>query len=72
MPGVSAFIRDSGRIYHTYSAYERGVEPLMGTYVWLDLTALGRQEDWEKPPGNGDGPGMSWLHRHDEYGKTPG
>jgi predicted dithiol-disulfide oxidoreductase (DUF899 family) len=72
MPGVSAFIRDSGRIYHTYSAYERGVEPLMGTYVWLDLTALGRQEDWEQPPGNGDGPGMSWLHRHDEYGKTPG
>jgi predicted dithiol-disulfide oxidoreductase (DUF899 family) len=59
MPGVSAFLQDDGRVYHTYSAYERGVEPLMGTYVWLDLTALGRQE--------GDGPGMSWLHRHDEY-----
>jgi predicted dithiol-disulfide oxidoreductase (DUF899 family) len=67
MPGVSAFLRVDDRIYHTYSAYERGVEPLMGTYVWLDLTALGRQEDWEQPPGNGDGNGMAWLHRHDEY-----
>jgi predicted dithiol-disulfide oxidoreductase (DUF899 family) len=69
MPGVSAFLRgDDGRVFHTYSAYERGVEPLMGTYVWLDLTALGRQEDWEQPPGHGTGVGMSWLHRHDEYG----
>lgn len=67
MPGVSAFLTQEKRIYHTYSAYERGVEPLMGTYVWLDLTALGRQENWEQPPGNGDGVGMSWLHRHDEY-----
>lgn len=67
MPGVSAFLRNDGRVYHTYSAYERGVEPLMGTYTWLDLTALGRQEGWEQPPGNGAGPGMSWLHRHDEY-----
>jgi predicted dithiol-disulfide oxidoreductase (DUF899 family) len=71
MPGVSAFIRDDGRIFHTYSGYERGVEPLMGTYTWLDLTALGRQEDWEQPPGNSDGVGMSWLHRHDEYGDFP-
>ena len=67
MPGVSAFLRDEGRVFHTYSAYERGVELLMGTYYWLDLTALGRQESWERPPGNGDGVGMSWLHRHDEY-----
>jgi predicted dithiol-disulfide oxidoreductase (DUF899 family) len=68
-PGVSAFLRDDdGRVFHTYSAYERAVEALMATYTWLDLTALGRQEDWERPPGNGDGPGLSWLRRHDEYG----
>jgi predicted dithiol-disulfide oxidoreductase (DUF899 family) len=64
---VSAFIREDGRVFHTYTAYERGVELPMGTYYWLDLTALGRQEDWERPPGNGDGAGISWLRRHDEY-----
>ncbi len=59
MPGVSAFLRDGDRILRTYSAYERGVDMLLGTYHWLDLTALGRQED--------GGPGMLWLRRHDEY-----
>jgi predicted dithiol-disulfide oxidoreductase (DUF899 family) len=40
----------------------------MGTYNWLDLTARGRQEKWEQPPGRNDGSGgMQWLRRHDEY-----
>ncbi len=66
-PGVSAFVTDGGRIFHTYSTYGRGSDLLVGTYNWLDLTALGRQEDWERPPGRSDSPAMSWLHRHDQY-----
>jgi predicted dithiol-disulfide oxidoreductase (DUF899 family) len=38
------------------------------TYQWLDLTARGRQEDWEQPPGRSDTPLMSWLRHHDRYG----
>jgi len=53
--------------YNTYSAYARGTDLLTGTYNWLDLTPYGRQEDWERPPGRGDSPFMSWLRRHDEY-----
>ena len=66
-PGVSAFLTDGGRIFHTYSTYGRGTGLLVGTYNWLDLTALGRQEEWERPPGRSDSPSMSWLHRHDQY-----
>jgi len=36
--------RDGNRVFHTYSAYTRGVEQLFGTYQWLDLTPLGRQQ----------------------------
>lgn len=42
-PGVSVFLRDAGRVFHTYSAYERGLDSLLGTYRWLELTPLGRQ-----------------------------
>jgi predicted dithiol-disulfide oxidoreductase (DUF899 family) len=65
--GVSAFLRHGDRVFHTYSCFERGIDQLNGTYNWLDLTARGRQEDWEQPPGRADGPAMSWLRRHDEY-----
>jgi predicted dithiol-disulfide oxidoreductase (DUF899 family) len=41
--GASVFLRDGTRVFHTYSAYTRGVEQLFGTYQWLDLTPLGRQ-----------------------------
>lgn len=67
MPGVSAFLRHGGRVFHTYSSYGRGSDLLLGTYNWLDLTARGRQEDWEEPPGRSDGPYMSWLRHHDRY-----
>jgi predicted dithiol-disulfide oxidoreductase (DUF899 family) len=42
-PGVSVFLRDGDRVFHTYSAYARGLDPLLGTYRYLDLTPLGRQ-----------------------------
>jgi len=38
-------------VFHTYSVYARGTEMLGGSYYFLDLTALGRQEEWEKPKG---------------------
>jgi predicted dithiol-disulfide oxidoreductase (DUF899 family) len=70
LPGTSAFLRDRDRVFHTYSSYARGGDLQLGTYNWLDLTALGRQEDWEQPPGRSDGPFMSWVRRHDEYPKA--
>jgi len=42
-PAVSVFLRDGDRVFHTYSAYARGLDPLIGTYHYLDLTPLGRQ-----------------------------
>jgi predicted dithiol-disulfide oxidoreductase (DUF899 family) len=42
-PGVSVFLREGDRVFHTYSAYARGVDPLIGTYHYLDLTPMGRQ-----------------------------
>ena len=48
-PGYSVFLRTEGRVFHTYSVYARGTEWLGGAYAFLDLTALGRQEDWEEP-----------------------
>jgi predicted dithiol-disulfide oxidoreductase (DUF899 family) len=54
-PGMSAFVRDGGVIYHTYSAFARGLDGLWGMYQWLDRAPLGRNET-----------GM-WWRRHDEY-----
>jgi predicted dithiol-disulfide oxidoreductase (DUF899 family) len=68
MHGISAFLRRGDRVFHTYSSFARGTDLVVGTYNWLDLTARGRQEDWEQPPGRSDGPLMGWLRRHDNYG----
>jgi predicted dithiol-disulfide oxidoreductase (DUF899 family) len=54
MPGRSCFLRVDGRIFHTYSVYARGLECTGGSYYFLDLTALGRQEDWEEPKGRSE------------------
>jgi predicted dithiol-disulfide oxidoreductase (DUF899 family) len=51
MPGRSCFLEVDGRVFHTYSQYARGLESTGGSYYFLDLTALGRQEDWEEPKG---------------------
>ncbi len=53
-PGYSMFLRDGDRIFHTYSMYARGTEQLGGSYYFLDMTALGRQENWEEPKGRAD------------------
>jgi predicted dithiol-disulfide oxidoreductase (DUF899 family) len=59
MPGVSVFYKDqSGDIYHTYSAYSRGIDVLNGAYNYIDLTPKGRDE--------GD-KGQYWVRRHDQY-----
>ncbi len=50
-PGVSCFLRLGDDVFHTYSTYGRGTELAVGGYPLLDLTALGRQEDWEEPKG---------------------
>ena len=54
MPGTSVFLRVDDRVFHTYSSYARGAEQTGGSYYFLDLTALGRQEDWEEPKGRAD------------------
>jgi predicted dithiol-disulfide oxidoreductase (DUF899 family) len=54
LPGFSCFLRDGDQIFHTYSTYGRGTDILVGTYSLLDLTALGRQEDWEEPKGRAE------------------
>jgi predicted dithiol-disulfide oxidoreductase (DUF899 family) len=51
MPGTSCFLRVGDDVFHTYSMYARGAEQTGGSYYFLDLTALGRQEDWEEPKG---------------------
>jgi predicted dithiol-disulfide oxidoreductase (DUF899 family) len=51
LPGSSYFLRDGDEVFHTYSVYARGAEATGGSYYFLDLTALGRQEEWEEPKG---------------------
>ena len=53
-PGLSCFLRDGDTVFHTYSTYGRGGEQTGGSYYYLDLTALGRQEEWEEPKGRAE------------------
>ena len=50
-PGLSCFLRVDDQVFHTYSQFGRGAESTGGSYYFLDLTALGRQEEWEEPKG---------------------
>jgi predicted dithiol-disulfide oxidoreductase (DUF899 family) len=54
LPGRSCFLQVDGRVFHTYSQYARGLESTGGSYYFLDLTALGRQEEWEEPKGRSE------------------
>jgi predicted dithiol-disulfide oxidoreductase (DUF899 family) len=54
MPGTSIFLRQGDRVFHTYSSYARGAEMTGGSYYFLDLTPLGRQEEWEEPAGRSE------------------
>jgi predicted dithiol-disulfide oxidoreductase (DUF899 family) len=56
MPGISCFLREGDDVFHTYSVFARGTEAIGGAYAYLDLTALGRQEDWEEPKGRAADP----------------
>ena len=61
--GISAFVQDGqGQVFHTYSTYARGIDPVNSTYQLLDLTARGRDEPAEGNP-------RFWVCRHDEYGR---
>ncbi len=53
-PGLSCFLRVDDAVFHTYSQFARGAESTGGSYYFLDLTALGRQEEWEEPKGRTD------------------
>jgi predicted dithiol-disulfide oxidoreductase (DUF899 family) len=53
-PGISCLLRDGDDVFHTYSTFGRGTEQTGGAYGILDMTALGRQEDWEQPRGRAD------------------
>jgi predicted dithiol-disulfide oxidoreductase (DUF899 family) len=64
-PGMSAFALEDGVVYHTYSAYVRGLDSLWGMYQWLDRAPKGRNETMVQ--GMGDLHGSDWYRRHDEY-----
>ncbi|MGW0942084.1 DUF899 domain-containing protein [Streptomyces sp. NPDC002623] len=70
-PGLSCFLRQGDRVFHTYSTYERGLDGLGSATSLLDLTALGRQEEWEEPKGRasslGAPAGSARVRYHDEY-----
>ncbi|TCC57976.1 DUF899 domain-containing protein [Kribbella pittospori] len=58
MPGISAFLRVDDEVFHTYSTYGRGIEEFHNGYRYLDLTVLGRQEEWEEPAGRAEPLGL--------------
>ncbi len=61
MPGLSVFAKDeAGDVFHTYSAYARGLDAIVGTYQYLDLVPQGRDEDGLKFT-------MAWVRYHDRY-----
>jgi predicted dithiol-disulfide oxidoreductase (DUF899 family) len=67
--GLSVFLRDGDEIYRTYFTSARGVDRLRIDFNLLDLTLLGRQEEWEESPtGWPQTPPYAWWRKHDEYG----
>lgn len=66
--GTNAFIREGDRVFRTYFVNNRGDEAMGGTWSYLDITALGRQETWEESPeGYPQTPPYEWWHWHDDY-----
>ena len=66
--GTNAFIRDDEQIYRSYFINNRGDEQMGGTWNYLDITALGRQEEWEdSPEGYPQTPTYKWWNWHDSY-----
>jgi predicted dithiol-disulfide oxidoreductase (DUF899 family) len=66
--GTNAFVRDGDRVFRTYFVNNRGDEAMGSTWSYLDLTALGRQEEWEdSPEGYPQTPPYEWWNYHDAY-----
>lgn len=66
--GTNAFIREGDAVYRTYFINNRGDEALGSHWSYLDMTALGRQENWkDSPPGYPQSPPYEWWNWHDEY-----
>jgi predicted dithiol-disulfide oxidoreductase (DUF899 family) len=66
--GTNAFIREGDSVYRTYFIEARGDEAMGSTWSYLDITALGRQEDWEdSPEGYPQTPPYQWWNWHDEF-----
>ncbi len=66
--GTNVFLRDGDRVYRTYFVDNRGDEALGSTWSYLDITALGRQEEWEdSPEGVVQTPAYAWWNWHDAY-----
>jgi predicted dithiol-disulfide oxidoreductase (DUF899 family) len=61
LPGMSSFVLENGVVYHTYSAYARGLDGLWNMYQWLDRAPRGRNENFDDEP---------WLRHHDRYGNS--
>jgi predicted dithiol-disulfide oxidoreductase (DUF899 family) len=69
--GHNAFIRDGDKVFRTYFIDARGDEALGTTWSYLDITALGRQEEWEdSPEGYPQGAPYGWWNYHDAYPKA--
>jgi predicted dithiol-disulfide oxidoreductase (DUF899 family) len=67
--GTNTFIREGDRIFRTYFINDRGDEAMGTTWAYLDVTALGRQEQWEdSPEGYPQTPPYQWWNYHDAYG----
>ena len=66
--GTNAFIRDGDSVFRTYFINSRGDEAMGSTWSYLDMTALGRQENWEdSPEGYPQTPPYKWWNWHDNY-----
>jgi predicted dithiol-disulfide oxidoreductase (DUF899 family) len=66
--GLSVLLREGDEVFHTYFTNGRGVEILVNSFALLDMTPLGRQEEWEDSPGGWpQSAPYEWWRRHDEY-----
>ena len=66
--GLNVLLRDGDQVFRTYFTTGRGVEALGSVWTFLDLTPLGRQEEWEdSPDGRPQDPPYTWWRLHDEY-----
>jgi predicted dithiol-disulfide oxidoreductase (DUF899 family) len=69
--GTNAFIRDGDNVFRTYFINNRGDEQMGNTWNYLDITALGRQEEWEDSPEDyPQTPTYKWWIWHDEPDTT--